>query len=364
MTIVAVNPGSSSIKLGVYTVKDNNHIQEIKRITIPLGGITIQDKLFQELSSYDPSDTIFGIRIVHGGWKYTTPISVDEEVYRYLETITPLAPLHLPFAIETIDTIRSFAPSSNIIAVFDTEFHSTMPSVARHYAIPKTIADTYHIYRYGFHGLAYASMLRLYATHCGIPENQATFIGIHLGSGCSMCAIQNGRSIDTTMGFSPLEGLPSRTRSGTIDPNIVLYLQQQTGQSVEAIMTLLTRDSGLKGLSQTDGHIQHILTANTADATFTIDFLIYKILAVIGSYDIILQTQAPLVLSGGISEHTPTLWKRLTDYPLLRVTLAHHAIDHITRPFDTISSPDSPRPLYIAFVNEEEEIARKILNTL
>lgn len=166
------------------------------------------------------------------------------------------------------------------------------------------------------------------------------------------------------MGFSPLEGLPSRTRSGTIDPSIIPYLQKQTEQSIEDIMNLLSRDSGLKGLSQTDGHMHHVLSAGTEEALFAFDLFIYRILSMIGAYDMILQTRAPIVLSGGISEHSPVVWERLANHPFLGVTLAHHTIDRLTRSFAMISSSDSPRPMYIAFVNEEEELARGILSSL
>ncbi|MCX8009344.1 MAG: acetate kinase, partial [Patescibacteria group bacterium] len=277
-----------------------------------------------------------------------------------LHHIIPLAPLHLPLAIQTIQTIREIYPDAQLFAVFDTQFHHTMPDKAKYYALPTHVSRQHHIYRYGFHGLAYSSMLNLYTQHLRIPKDQATFIGIHLGSGCSMCAIKNGQSIETSMGFSPLEGLISRTRTGTIDPTVLVYLYTQTGQPIETLLDMFNKDAGLKGLSNTDGNIQNVLTSQTPEAQQAIDMFVYRILLYIGAYDMILETQAPIVLSGGISEHARSMWERLASHTYLGVAISDMSPDRLDRPLTELSTHESKRKMYVACIDEEREIAEHI----
>lgn len=354
MQILVLNPGTSSIKFGTYRI-DNNEAIELERTSRACTSDTFTEVLQHELQQYNLSDTIIGIRIVHGGWKYQQATKITDEVITYIQTITDLAPLHNPLALQTISSIQSLG-TFPMIAVFDTAFHATLPDKAKYYALPKQLSDTYHIQRYGFHGLAYASMLRTYCQQFKVNKEQAVFIGLQLGSGCSICAIQNGQSVDTSMGFSPLEGLISRTRTGNIDPAVIDYVHKEAQLSYEDIFTILNKESGLKGLSGTEGHLQLL-----SEVSLAVDMFVYRIQQYIGAYDVVLKGQHPILFGGGISEHSQEVLKLIAANPYLNLKLIS---PEYNKPITRITADDSPRHAYVVFVDEEREIANGVIDVI
>jgi len=210
-----------------------------------------------------------------------------------------------------------------MVAVFDTGFHASMPEVASTYALPAALAEAHRIRRYGYHGIAHQSMLEQYAELAGKPPDECTLITLQLGGGCSACAIRDGRSVDTSMGFTPLEGLMMGTRSGSIDPAIVTYLQRSGGLSPDDVDALLDEQSGLLGVSRESADVAELLRAETdgnASAGFALEMFCYRVRQYIGAYMAVVMPEA-IVFGGGIGEHSPAIRRRVIE-PLRHLGLS------------------------------------------
>jgi acetate kinase len=231
-----------------------------------------------------------------------------------------------------------------------------MPEVAKQYALPKQLAETYHIRRYGFHGLAYQSMLRIFSEQMQMPVPSINCIAMQLGSGCSICAIKEGQSVDTSMGFSPLEGLISRTRTGNIDPSAIPYLNKEAQLSFDDIFTMLNKESGLKGVSGTEGHLQQLQQDDLA-----LQMFVYRIQQYIGAYDVALRGQYPILFGGGISEHSQEVLQLIAANSYLNIKLS---VADYSQPITRITADDSPRHAYVVFVDEEREIAESVIQAI
>lgn len=302
-----------------------------------------------------------GIRIVHSGGYYTTPVGIDDVVLSSLQETRQLAPLHNPAALDGIGMLNELYPGLRLVAVFDTNFHETMPDRAKFYAIREEYASRFGVRRYGFHGLAHSSMLEMYSEAIHTTPDASTLITIQLGSGCSMCAIKNGKSIDTTMGFSPLEGLVSRTRSGDIDPSIVTFLSEKMHLGAADVVQNLNQQSGLLGMAGLSGDVKDILDyAKLGDplAAKAVDRYVYRIQKYIGAYHAVLGKTDAIIMGGGVIEHCPDLWARILDLPSLGIVMK--AANQITLmpPLTELTTTDSKIPVWAAFVDEEKEIAR------
>jgi acetate kinase len=246
-----------------------------------------------------------GHRVVHGGIKFTGPVAVDAHVLADLDALVPLAPLHQPHNVAAIRAVAAAAPALPQVACFDTAFHSTQPPMARAFAIPRRYADT-GVRRYGFHGLSYE-----YIAHT-LPAIDATAaagrtIVAHLGNGASLCAMRASRSVATTMGFSVMDGLVMGTRCGSIDPAVILYLQQEEGLSVEQVQTLLYEESGLLGVSGIAPDMRTLLSSEDPGAHEAIELFVYRATREIGSMAAALGGLDSLVFTGGIGENAPSI---------------------------------------------------------
>lgn len=315
--ILVVNAGSSSIKFSVF---DHSMSEVISGMAEAIGGRSrlkvgtdITETPFENhkaaltaiLAALDRAGyPISGFRaaahrVVHGGTKLTRPVYVTPEVRAEIANCTPLAPLHNPHHLAGIDTLTDLAPGLPQYASFDTSFHATNPPVATRYAIPK-MQETKGIRRYGFHGLSYASLVRKLPT-LSQDKLPARLLAFHLGNGASLCAIQNGRSIATTMGYSPLDGLTMGTRSGGIDANAVLRLVEDNG--LERTKAILNHESGLLGLSGGKSDMRNLMTDPSADSSFAVEHFCYWTLRHAGSLIAAMEGLDAIVFTGGIGEN-------------------------------------------------------------
>jgi acetate kinase len=267
-----------------------------------------------------------GHRVVHGGDRFVSPVLVDGAVLSVLEGLNGLAPLHNPAALEGVHAaIAAFGPDVPMVAVFDTAFHATLPDYAYTYALPYDLAQGLRVLgsqnakeklrRYGFHGTAHEYMLNRYALMTGTSPQEATIITLQLGNGCSVTAIRNGSSVDTSMGFTPLEGLVMGTRSGDIDPGIVSYLAREERISADEVVRLLNERSGLLGISGRSSDMRDLLAAVDHDprARLAIEVFCYRVRKYIGAYLAALEGVAAIVFGGGIGENAPSIRARICE---------------------------------------------------
>jgi acetate kinase len=250
-----------------------------------------------------------GHRVAHGGLEYTHPVRVDAEVLDRLETYSPLAPLHQPFNLAPIRRLLEVSPKVPQVACFDTAFHATQPKVATLFGLPKRFYDE-GVRRFGFHGLSYEYIAGL------LPEiapevARSRVIVAHLGSGASMCALLDLQSVATTFGFTALEGLPMGTRSGTLDPGVLIYLARERGMSIGEIETILYRQSGLLGLSGISSDVRVLLASDDPDAELALEYFVYRVSRELGSLAGALGGLDALVFTAGIGENNAELRARI-----------------------------------------------------
>ena len=239
MRVLVVNAGSSSLKLRALDDRDE------VLVAWELGSVA---GLRDSLLALPPVDVV-GHRVVHGGARFRESVVLDDDVERRFSDLLDLTPLHNPAALEAIRVVRSHLPDIPAVLCFDTAFHASLPDAAATYALPRRWIDEWGIRRYGFHGLSHAYASRRTAALLGRPAEGLRLVSCHLGAGASLAAVAGGRSLDTTMGFTPLEGLVMATRSGSVDPGVLVWAQRHGGLSVDEIETALEHDSGLLGLA-------------------------------------------------------------------------------------------------------------------
>ncbi|HEX3070775.1 MAG TPA: acetate/propionate family kinase [Thermoanaerobaculia bacterium] len=353
MNILAINPGSSSLKWGLYRFPEPAEViatGDVKEIAAEEMGQAVRGALARMSGSEIHAA---GCRVVHGGETFVAPTLVDDEVLAKIKQLANLAPLHNPIAVTAINALRAALPNVPVVAVFDTAFHQTLPDVARHYAVP----DDLHIRRFGFHGISYAWVSHRLTAH--IPPPKRTII-CHLGNGASVCALKDGVSIDTSMGLTPMEGLVMGTRSGDIDPGAILYLLRN-GKSATEIDDLLNHKSGLAALSGGTSDMKKIVEAATngdARARLALDLFCYRVSKYIGSYAAALGGLDCLAFTAGIGEHAPIVRGRICanlaflgiklDEPLNR---AHQSDERLIS--------HGPVPVFVIPTNEEQQIAQE-----
>jgi acetate kinase len=278
---------------------------------LPALEVAEEARLRSALSEVGPFDAV-GHRVVHGGRNFTKPTLVDEHVRDQLEELTPLAPLHQPAALWAIDIVSDVAPHAPAVACFDTAFFARLPAHAATYAVPLRWRDELGIRKYGFHGLAHASTSRRAAELLDAPNGPTRIVTCHLGAGASVASVVDGHCIDTTMGFTPLDGLVMASRSGSIDPGIILWLQQHAGMTVGDIAEALERSSGLNGLAGTPD-MRAVLDradAGDPDATLALDVYLHRLRAGIAAMAAAAEGLDALVFSGGVGEHAPEIRER------------------------------------------------------
>jgi acetate kinase len=251
-----------------------------------------------------------GHRVVHGGETFSASVVLDDGAIEQIRACNDLAPLHNPANVLGIEIARRQFPALKHVAVFDTAFHQTLPRKAFTYAVPYDLYERFRVRRYGFHGTSHAFVAAEAARLIGKPIEELQLVTAHLGNGCSGCAIKGGRSVDTTMGLTPLEGLVMGTRSGDVDPNLHQYLADQTGRSLADITELLNRESGLLGLSGTSNDMRTILQARDrgdARAALAVDVFCYRLAKALLGLGAALDRIDAVVFTGGIGEHAAAI---------------------------------------------------------
>ncbi len=307
--VLIVNSGSSSLKLSV--IEDDNTVKIKKNFALN-DSVSIKNQIQSFLTEAGNID-IVAHRIVHGGSKYRKSVIIDEDVRSGLEALSELAPLHNPVALKIIDIIIPLLPSVPEVACFDTAFHSTLPYKAFTYAIPKKISDAYDIRRFGFHGLSCSWSTKI-AKQVLPYEKYKKLIICHLGAGASLTAVADGKSVDTTMGFTPLEGVVMATRSGDIDPGIIIYLLRHA-YGINEIEEILDKQSGLSSLLEgSKGNMLYVLDLFAKDdpeAKEAIEIYTTAVAKKIAAMSISLDGLSSLVFTGGIGEGSYVIRKEI-----------------------------------------------------
>jgi len=363
--IFVLNSGSSSIKYKLFSqeleVITQGSIERIGEDNSPYPNHTValkrvENRLIEENIIEDFSQlTTIAHRVVHGGSIFTKPTIITEKVVQQIRDMIPLAPLHNPANLEGIIAMQSIAPQTKQIAFFDTAFHQSMPKLSYSYAIPQNL----NIRRYGFHGISHQYLLKETAKILNKPISKCNIITLHLGNGASATAIKNGKSLKTSMGFTPLEGLVMGSRSGDIDAGVIFYLAQQKNMNIEEINTLLNRESGLKGLSGTNDMrdiIQKIKQGDT-QAKFAFELFCNRIREYIGAYIALIGKIDAVVFSGGIGINSFEVREAVcNDMQHLGVFID---LDKNRENCIEISRDNSDIKLFAIETNEELEMARE-----
>jgi acetate kinase len=311
-----------SIREGDDTILEDKHFSNTELRTQGEALHRLFDWLLERHPEIEP--VAIGHRVVHGGPIYSAPVMVNHDVLNALRAFEPLAPLHQPHNLAPIQRILELRPELPQVACFDTAFHRTVPLVGEIFALPREMYDA-GIRRYGFHGLSYEYIVQAFAEHNPTAANGRLVVA-HLGNGCSMAAIHEGKSVASTMGFTALDGLPMGTRCGQIDPGVLLYLMRAKGMNFTQLEDLLYHRSGLKGLSGVSNDMRTLLASQEAGAKLAIDHFIYRIGRELGSLVAALGGLDALVFTGGIGEHAAAIRARVCkDAAWLRVALDEDA---------------------------------------
>jgi len=303
-----------------------------------------------------------GHRVVHGAERFASSVLIDEEVMKALEENVHLAPLHNPPNILGIKAIQKLLPKVPNVGVFDTAFHQSMPKKAYLYALPYELYETHRIRRYGFHGTSHRYVSRRAAEILGRDYYDFKVITCHLGNGASIAAVRHGKSIDTSMGFTPLEGLVMGTRCGDIDPAIVIYLQQNLGMSVEKVYDLLNKKSGMLGLtnnlSSDMRDIEDAAHSGNEIAQLALDIYVYRIAKYIGAYAAAMNGVDAIVFTAGVGENSPYVREKVCEYLGFLGVKIDRQLNDVKGLERIISTPDSKVAVLIVPTNEELVIAR------
>jgi len=308
-----------------------------------------------------------GHRVVHGGEWFHCPTRIDDAVVAAIRETVPLAPLHNPANLDGIEVARTLLSGIPQVAVFDTAFHQTMPPVAWRYAVPADLYRKHRVRRYGFHGTSHQYVARRAAEFLGQPPEDCNLVTLHLGNGASATAVEAGRSVDTSMGLTPLEGLVMSTRSGDIDPAVLFYLSRQAGMDIDALDELLNRRSGLLGICGVNDmrEIVHRAESGQDDARLAVELFCYRLKKYIGAYMAALGRVDALVFTGGIGENQARIRAlACAGLEAFGITIDPVANESSARDARRVSDPDSTVAILVVPTDEELEIARQTLATL
>lgn len=381
--ILVINAGSSSVKFGLFVLPaeggelvmryrglaDGLHVRPQVRIRDGEGRTLLEERLPVEADQQAALARILdwldanldgvrlvaaGHRIVHGGRSYAEPAPLTEPVLRDLERLCPLAPLHQPHNLKAVRAVLALRPELPQVGCFDTAFHRRQPREAQLYALPREYADK-GVLRYGFHGLSYEYIASRLA-ELDSDAARGRVIVAHLGSGASMCALRDGQSVATTMGFSTLEGLPMGQRCGSLDPGVVLYMLEQEGRSPQEVAELLYTRSGLRGLSGISGDMRLLLESDSPEAEEAVAVYCYRVVREIGSLAAALEGLDALVFTAGIGENSAVIRARICErlgWLGLRLDQQANAAGG-----PRVSAADSAVRVWCIPTNEELTIAR------
>ena len=393
--VLVLNTGSSSIKYQLFEMSEHRVLvagvlegigEERSKLTHrpaagepatfneqvadQQAGFNLIRRAFEESGGLPTELVAIGHRVVHGGDRFSAPTLIDDAVIAAIEKLTPLAPLHNPSNLAGIRLARDLYPDVAQVAVFDTAFHSTMPATAYRYALPEEWTTRLGIRRYGFHGTSHAYVSRAAARHLDRPLAELKLITLHLGNGASVAAIDGGRSVDTSMGMTPLEGLVMGSRSGDLDPAVVLYLQREGGLSVDEVDSLLNGRSGLKGLAGSNDVrvLSERAEASDPAAALALDIFCYRIRKYVGAYAVALGRLDGLVFTAGVGQNSAPIRAQVcSGLGILGVELDAERNQNPAPGTEgpakprTISAAGSPVSVLVVPTDEELEIAQQSL---
>jgi acetate kinase len=381
MHILALNCGSSSIKSAVIDTATGERILHVMVEEIGSAAATLavngqrkscecsdvqaaSERLLEQVRAAHKHVDAVAHRIVHGGTKFVCPTTLDDAVLKQLEELNELAPLHNPPALAAVSVARRVFDAVPHVAVFDTAFHATLPPRAREYALPRDIAEKYGLRRFGFHGTSHAHIMRAVADELGAEPERLRIISCHLGNGASVAAIEYGRSVETSMGMTPLEGLVMGSRSGDIDPGILLRLLGSGDYDVARLDALLNKQSGLKGLTGTNDlrDIEQRAARGDEVCGLAISIYAHRIRKYIGAYAAVMGGVDAIAFTGGVGEHSPLIRHRvLQRFDFLGVTLDEDKNRDVTQVASivTIAAAESRVQVLVVAANEELSIARE-----
>lgn len=385
--ILAVNAGSSSLKFQVFEMVDEQVIAKglIERIGLgnPIFTMTTNEErinIIEQVDNHEQAvkllmymlieknvieslDDIDGIghRVVHGGEVYSDSVLITTEVLEKLEELSELAPLHNPANVTGIKVFKKELPNVPAVAVFDTAFHQTMPESSYLYSIPYNYYEKYGIRKYGFHGTSHKYVSERAAILLNRPLETTRFISCHLGNGASIAAIHHGKSIDTSMGFTPLAGVTMGTRSGNIDPALIPYLMEKTGKDAEGILDILNKKSGMLGVSGFSSDLRDIVTEATKGndrAQLALDVFANRIHKYIGSYAARMNGVDAIIFTAGIGENSEVIREKVLKGLQFMGVYMDPDLNKINGKENFINYPHSPVKVIVIPTNEEIMIAR------
>ena len=389
MKILVLNSGSSSIKFQLFNAETNKSLvagiieqigeklshakikfanQELeKNIAIPdhkkgleiMNDLLIESKIIKDLCELDG----IGHRVVHGGEEFSKPTIINESVVKQIEKLIPLAPLHNPANLEGIKSSIEHCPNVPQVAVFDTAFHSSIPPHAYMYALPYETYEKNGVRRYGFHGTSHHFIAKEAAKYLNIDIDKLNAITLHLGNGASMSAVKNGKSIDTSMGLTPLEGLIMGTRCGDIDPAIIFYLARVEGLNIDELDNMLNKKSGLKGICGNNDmrEIGDMSENGDEKAKLALEMFSYRIKKYIGSYSAVLGRVDCLIFTGGIGENDIEVRKNsCLNLENLGISLDLEANNQRAKEIIEVNTKQSKVKVLVIPTNEELEIALQV----
>jgi acetate kinase len=390
--ILVLNAGSSSLKFSVYDIVGDNESLQLffhgqisgigERPQFYLcdseSGEEIKENISVDNDTFNHKDALglifdwiqhhyqglkvvaAGHRVVHGGNEYTYPVIVDADVLRELKLLCPLAPLHQPHNLSAISMLKEIQPRLLHVACFDTAFHHTIPRIGRLYALPRLYSDQ-GLVQYGFHGLSYEYIAGVLPDYLGSEAEGRTIVA-HLGNGASMCAMLGRESVATTMGFTPLDGLPMGTRCGAIDPGVLLYLLTEKRMRVSELTDVLQHQSGLFGVSGISNDVRVLLASENPFAEEAINLFVYRAGKELGSLAAVLGGLDTLVFTAGIGEHAVVIRERICQLASwLGVELDETRNQNNA---EKISTDNSPVSVWIIPTDEELMIAQHVHNIL
>jgi acetate kinase len=388
--IIAINAGSSSLKFQLFEMPSEKVITKglFERIGLTRGifNITFNEKKFEEekdilnhsvavqfllkkltelniISSLEEIDGI-GHRVVHGGEVFHDSIIITKEVLQKIEELSDLAPLHNPANVTGIRAFQQVLPNVPAVAVFDTAFHQSMPEQSYLYSLPYEYYENYGIRKYGFHGTSHKYVSRRAAELLGRPVEQLRLISCHLGNGASIAAIEGGKSIDTSMGFTPLAGVTMGTRSGDIDPSIIPFIMEKAGKNVDEILDILNKKSGLLGISGLSSDLRDIVNATGEGnhrAMLALEIFASRIHKYIGSYAAKMSGVDAIIFTAGIGENSDVVRGRVLRGLEFMGVYWDPTLNKVNGQETFINYPHSPVKVMVVPTNEEVVIARDVI---
>lgn len=396
MNVLVINCGSSSLKFQLINSESEEVLAKglCERIGID-GSLTYQPEGGEKMKSEKPMPThteaiqyvidaltdadngvvkslseinAVGHRVVHGGEKFASSVVITEEVMKAIEECNDLAPLHNPANLIGINACQKLMPGTPMVSVFDTAFHQTMPEEAYMYGLPYEYYEKYKVRRYGFHGTSHSFVSKRAAEIVGKPYEQVKTIVCHLGNGASICAVENGKSIDTSMGLTPLEGLVMGTRSGDIDPAILEFIAKKENLDIAGLMNMLNKKSGVYGLSNNLSSDFRDLESGAQDgnvpAAIALKVFSYRVAKYVGAYAAAMNGVDIIAFTAGVGENSSLVREMVMDYLTYLGIEKNTETNKVRGEEREISTPDSNVRVYIIPTNEELAIARETVALL